>query len=327
MQVNINRVVTKERDFVNPISKIKYLKQKIRKDNYYPVIEYCTRCGAALDFQKGFDSDSKYWECKGCGMLLYNPDSGIDDGITWFCDNCKAVISDQEGFDNACDEWKCKECGYVNQINESEVYSSEDEFQRAFNSPFRGLSNDDAIKLMMYEDIESIEDREDVVRVRNLDDNCIYVKKYLRTYDESIYRFLKNHPVNKIPQIKDLFLTDNCLIVIEENISGRTLEDVLSTGPIEQDSAIKLIKELCLILMDLHNLEKPIIHRDIKPSNIMITDNNEVYLLDVNVAKWNKEEIEDTTLLGTQHYAAPEQYGFGYSASSNKTDIYPMMHR
>ena len=31
---------------------------------------------------------------------------------------------------------------------------------------------------------------------------------------------------------------------------------------------------------------------------------------------------EDTRLLGTMYYAAPEQFGYGMSASSEKTDIY-----
>ncbi len=46
-------------------------------------------------------------------------------------------------------------------------------------------------------------------------------------------------------------------------------------------------------------------------------------LLDMNVAKWyDSEEKEDTRLLGTKDYAAPEQVGYGMKASSNKTDIY-----
>ena len=67
----------------------------------------------------------------------------------------------------------------------------------------------------------------------------------------------------------------------------------------------------------------PIIHRDIKPSNVMINESGEVFLLDVNVAKWvSTEAKEDTRLLGTLYYAAPEQFGYGFSASTEKTDIY-----
>ena len=70
-------------------------------------------------------------------------------------------------------------------------------------------------------------------------------------------------------------------------------------------------------------MEKPIIHRDIKPSNIMINCDLEVFLLDVNIAKWYKpEETEDTRLLGSLYFAAPEQFGYGFSASTEKADIY-----
>ena len=55
----------------------------------------------------------------------------------------------------------------------------------------------------------------------------------------------------------------------------------------------------------------------------MIAKSGEVVLLDMNVAKWyNSEENEDTRLLGTRNYAAPEQAGYGMKASSGKTDIY-----
>ena len=55
----------------------------------------------------------------------------------------------------------------------------------------------------------------------------------------------------------------------------------------------------------------------------MICADGSVYLLDVNAAKWYKsEEVEDTKLLGTLYYAAPEQLGYGFAASSVKTDIY-----
>ena len=55
----------------------------------------------------------------------------------------------------------------------------------------------------------------------------------------------------------------------------------------------------------------------------MVNSDLEVFLLDVNVAKWYKpEEKEDTRLLGTLYYVAPEQFGYGFSSSSEKTDIY-----
>ncbi len=288
-------------------------------------VAYCTRCGAMLELQRGFESDYKYWICKGCGMLLYNPASNLGTGITWFCDACNAVMNDQEGFREDAVEWKCTDCGHINSIIPSEVYSSEDEFREVQGSPLHGLSAEDSLRLMMYEEIENIDGREDIVRVRNIENDRLYVKKYLRIYDESIFRYLRDNPVEHMPRIADLFLTTNCLIVIEENVTGRTLEETLKRGPLDCEAAILIAKKIVRILSDLHSMERPIIHRDIKPANIIIAEDGEVFLLDMNVAKWNNEdENEDTELLGTQYYAAPEQYGFGYTASSAKTDIYAL---
>lgn len=81
--------------------------------------------------------------------------------------------------------------------------------------------------------------------------------------------------------------------------------------------------DLCNILEQLHSIEPAVIHRDIKPSNVIISSYNRAVLLDFNAAKYfSSTSAEDTVLLGTQGYAAPEQYGFG--ASSPLTDIYSM---
>lgn len=113
------------------------------------------------------------------------------------------------------------------------------------------------------------------------------------------------------------------MIVVEEYIEGVTLSDLLEEGIIKQDKAVRLVRDVCVILRNLHTLKHPIIHRDVKPSNILLGSDSKVYLLDMNMAKWYEpEEIEDTKMLGTKYFAAPEQLGYGFSASTDKTDIY-----
>ena len=90
-----------------------------------------------------------------------------------------------------------------------------------------------------------------------------------------------------------------------------------------EDEAVSMIIQLCRILKQLHRCRSPIIHRDLKPANIMISSDGVVKLIDFNAAKeYRMGQMEDTCLMGTREYAAPEQYGFGQSDA--RTDIYAL---
>lgn len=70
-------------------------------------------------------------------------------------------------------------------------------------------------------------------------------------------------------------------------------------------------------------MNPPVIHRDIKPSNIIIGKDGTIRLIDFDAAsRFTPEKNRDTTLMGTQGYAAPEQYGF--CRSGPETDIYAL---
>jgi len=287
--------------------------------------EFCPRCEANLTLQKGYDNALPYWICKGCGEMLINPEMDDDSNVVWLCDECGACLNIQEGFENNCGEWKCSECGFVNKIDMREIYSSEDEYIADLYNPYKGMADNDIIELMNYEDITGINDRDDVILVRNLDDNQLYIKKILTVYDSSVYRYLMDNPIQYIPTIRKMYKGDRHLVIIEDYISGDTLSHILSRGPLKMDTAIDITIKLCDILVKLHGAIRPIIHRDIKPSNIILAPDNSVYLIDINVAKWySPTENEDTKLLGTMYYAAPEQLGYGFSSSSTKVDIYAM---
>lgn len=254
--------------------------------------------------------------------MLINPAVDAEDDIAWICDGCGTMLNIQEGFADNEGEWKCTECGFINKIDPSEMYLSEDEYQASLLDPHKGMPDEAALALSVYEDIKPINGREDVFLVRNQEDDKLYVRKILKEFNSSIYRFLLENPIDYMPRLAGVYEGDNSLVIIEEYIEGQTLLEVLQDKTLEQSVAIKIAKDICKILATLHNLEHPIIHRDIKPSNIIISHEEEIYLLDMNVAKWYKDEAEDTKLLGTLYYAAPEQFGYGFSASSEKSDIF-----
>ena len=297
--------------------------------------EFCPRCEANLTLQKGYNNELPFWICRGCGEMLINPEVDADDDIAWICDGCGEMLNIQPGFCEHGREWRCTECGYVNVIDESEVYPSEEAYQAERNSPYRGLSEQDALKLSEYEEEAPLPFRNDIFRVRHRETGRLNIRKLLAVYDKSVYAYLKEHPIGQMPRIIELFESENCLIVIEEFIEGRTVEEMLEAGDLPGEGmitagghgpgedAVAIAIDICRILIRLHTLPRPIVHRDIKPSNVMVSREGRVILLDMNVAKWyDPDKSRDTKYLGTMDYAAPEQVGFGLKASSAKSDIY-----
>ena len=174
--------------------------------------------------------------------------------------------------------------------------------------------------LEKYTIVKTIGDSHSIYLVKNIQDNLLYVKKVLNIYDKDVYEWLYKHHINGIPTIKEIYEKDNNLTIIEEYIPGKTLETILEESTLNEKEVRQIIINLCKILKEITD-KIALVHRDIKPSNIIIKDNNELYLIDFNTAKIsNNTKTRDTILLGTEGYAAPEQYGF---ASSNiQTDIY-----
>ena len=158
--------------------------------------------------------------------------------------------------------------------------------------------------------------------LRDPDTGLLYVRKILPVYDMGVYDYLARFAPVGIPRIKSLTVISEGLEVLEEYISGETLEDIIRrTGPFEQSTAVSILKSLCLILTPLHYHKPAIVHRDIKPSNVMLSSEGSVYLLDFDAAtRYDDAKDEDTILIGTHGYAAPEQYGF--RASDPRTDVY-----
>ena len=294
-------------------------------DEAFDEYEFCPRCEANLTLQKGYSNNLPYWICLGCGEMLINPKIENVYDIAWICDKCGAMLNIQQGFNEDCAEWICTECRTSNKIDYKEVYAFEDEYRADLCNPYKGVSDADICELSLYHDEKMVGNSSNVILVKNCDTEELFIKKFLTVYDKSIYEYLKDNPIENMPRIFNIYEGSNCLILIEEYIPGVTVAELVDNKCISEKQAISISCKVCKLLKRLHSLPTPIIHRDIKPSNIMLTDNGDVYLLDMNVAKWySPNKNDDTRYMGTDKYAAPEQVGFGLSSSSQKTDIYAL---
>lgn len=129
------------------------------------------------------------------------------------------------------------------------------------------------------------------------------------------------HP--HLPSIIDVIDCDDTFLIVMDYIEGNPLSKALETsGAQNQDDVIEWAKQLCDVLGYLHSRKPPIIYRDMKPSNVMLKPDGNVMLIDFGTAReFKSTSVADTTCLGTQGYAAPEQFG-GHGQTDARTDIY-----
>jgi serine/threonine protein kinase len=61
------------------------------------------------------------------------------------------------------------------------------------------------------------------------------------------------------------------------------------------------------------------VHRDLKPENVLITEDHEIKVMDLGVARLADEQVrlsQTGAFVGSLHYAAPEQFGGGADVDS-----------
>lgn len=177
-------------------------------------------------------------------------------------------------------------------------------------------------RLSFYRELTVLDEKKNIVLVQDRRNSELCVKKTLDIYSRDVYEQLASVRIEGVPAVKECVADDGKLIVVEEYVQGRSLKQVLDEqGLLNEEQAYDIAVQLADVLVRLHQLEPAIVHRDIKPSNIIIEKNGHVNLIDFNAARHvNADKNEDTRMLGTVYFAAPEQFGFGQS--DERTDIY-----
>lgn len=169
-----------------------------------------------------------------------------------------------------------------------------------------------------YDEIENLSTKKDraVWLIRNVKTGELAVKKKISAENLEVYRKLLGKHFLHIPYV---YAVDDDGFIFEEYIYGKTLDEHLKGKTLPESKVKKYALELCDACMCLHELN--IIHRDIKPKNIIISDSDNLFLIDYDIARvYNESKDDDTKNMGTMGYAAPEQFGF--SQSDVRTDIY-----
>ena len=145
----------------------------------------------------------------------------------------------------------------------------------------------------------------------------VYDKFFIKGTDEGAILQDLNHP--GIPKLIESIKTDDMICVVREYVEGVSLENLAL--PISESGLLRIATQLCDILTYLHTRKVPIIHRDIKPSNIIINSENRISLIDFDISReYDNEAVRDTTLMATDGFSSPEQYGFGQTDALS--DIY-----
>lgn len=133
--------------------------------------------------------------------------------------------------------------------------------------------------------------------------------EYVALLQES--RILRSISHSGIPRITMTVEDGDSLILIEDFIDGSTLSEIIEKrGPIRQDVALNIMKQLVQIIIYLHGLKTPVLYRDMKPDNVIIQGSDgSVKLLDfgTGVVIDHKGKKPDGYSMGTDGFAAPEQ--------------------
>jgi serine/threonine protein kinase len=139
-------------------------------------------------------------------------------------------------------------------------------------------------------------------------------KEFCYLKDPAIFREL-DYP--GLPNIVDFCESSGSYFYSYEYINGVTLTEAYESGLITTAAAVTLTEKLCGIVSYLH--EKSLLHCDIKPDNIII-NGDDVFLIDFGIAHiYSKKIGDDTALIGTAGYVAPE---LGYKKTDFRSDVY-----
>lgn len=131
-----------------------------------------------------------------------------------------------------------------------------------------------------------------------------------------------NHP--HIPQVYDFFIEEGNVYTVMEFVKGESLDKALRREKSFSQAqvikwAIQFLEALCYLHSPIHgDPPRGYVHSDIKPANLMRTEEDDIYLIDFNIAL----AIGEESIIGhSEGYASPEYYGFDFSSGNGTQTV------
>ena len=155
--------------------------------------------------------------------------------------------------------------------------------------------------------------------------------------DEILARFKReaqiatqlDHP--NIVRVDDFItLPDGTPCMLLEYLQGETLAQRLRAGPLPLEHALSIVRQVGSALSAAHRAG--IVHRDLKPQNIFLVASEHdgraieiAKVLDFGISKIRGSQTvktQESSLLGTPQYMAPEQATGQHAAVDERTDVF-----
>ena len=150
----------------------------------------------------------------------------------------------------------------------------------------------------------------------DLADNADFRRRF---HDESQAVAQLSHA--NIVSVYDVSTNPDREYIVMELIDGITLKQYMERrGRMDWRESLHFITQIMRGLSHAHS--RGIIHRDIKPQNIIISTDGKVKVTDFGIAKATSSNTISSDVMGSVHYASPEQARNGFV--DGRSDIYSL---
>ncbi len=172
----------------------------------------------------------------------------------------------------------------------------------------------------VYRGVDTMLDREVAIKVLRPE---LVSQGHLvdRFRSEAVTLAKLNHP--NIAMLYAFFQQDQHFFMVMEYVRGETLDKrIKRTGLLAYDQALRVFLATLEAIGYAHTMN--VVHRDLKPNNIMITESEEVKVMDFGIARvvGSERMTREGSMIGTPEYMSPEQIR-GLEVDP-RTDIYAL---